>query len=158
MRAVLRSVLTSLLLAGIIGFTPVAAQISSDTAPQAQQVQDTQWPQPDSVWAVLFEKQMNELLSEPDAHRQDEAMRFIIHFAGVTNQQGEAVFDFRSAAPRLLTIFRTEDDPSRRILALSALHAIGDESSMQTLAEWVPREQSERIRRHAIYVLNAHQK
>lgn len=155
MRTILQRVLAGFLLTGIIGLSPAAAQMPSTAT--SQQAQETPWPQPESIWTSIFEQQMEQLLRMPDEHRQDEAMRLIIHYARIADQQEQAVFDFQSAVPRLLAIFRTEQDPSRRLLALSALHAIGDTSAMQTLAEWIPHERSERIRRHTIYVLNANQ-
>lgn len=151
MRTFLRSVLPLLILASSLLAQPASAQ-STDAAAQPQ------WPQPEPVWATIFEQQVNHLLNTPDAERQNGAMQLIVQYAPVTNADGEEVFNFGFAASDLLTIYQTESNPQRRILALSALNAIGDEATMRTLAQLVQHEPSERIRRHTLYVLSAHQK
>ncbi len=150
MRAFLRSVLPLLILPISLLAQPVAAQSADSTA-------QPQWPQPEPVWAVIFEQQVNQLLDMPDAERQNGAMQLIVQYAPVTNAEGEQVFNFEFAASDLLTIYQAEPNPQRRILALSALNAIGDEAAMRTLAQLVQHEPSERIRRHTLYVLSAHQ-
>lgn len=150
MRTFLRSVLPLLILASSLLAQPASAQSADATA-------QPQWPQPEPVWTAIFEQQVNQLLDTPDAERQNGAMQLIVQYAPVTNADGEEVFDFKFAVPDLLKVYETEPNPSRRILALSALNAIGDEAAMRTLAALVQHEPSERIRRQTLYVLSAHQ-
>lgn len=149
MRTFLRSVLP-LLLAGSVLVQPASAQSADATA-------QPQWPQPEPVWTAIFEQQVNQLLDAPDAERQNGAMQLIVQYAPVMNTEGEPVFNFQDAVPELLSVYQSEPNPRRRILALSALNAIGDEAAMRTLAQLVQNEPSERIRRHTLYVLSAHQ-
>lgn len=85
-------------------------------------------------------------------------MQLITQYAPVTDAEGDPVFNFRALTPALLDIYRHEDDPGRRLLALSALDAIGSRAALRALAEWIPQERSERVRRQTLYVLSAHQK
>lgn len=129
------------------------------TAPAvAQQTTAPAWPQPDSVWVPLFQEQVSRLMAAPGEERQDGAMQLITQYATYTDADGDPVFNFRSQVPSLLDVYRNEKDMGRRLLALSALNAIGDRAAFRKLAEWMPEERSERVRRQTLYVLSAHQK
>ncbi len=60
------------------------------------------------------------------------------------------------AASLLLGIYQQRDKPAFRMMALAALHAIGDAQTMQTLNQIVQDEQSDRVRRITLAALHDH--
>ena len=102
-----------------------------------------------SKWWKTLRKEHTRLLDSPDAKLKERALQNIIFFA---NTYPDHV-DFRRAVSKLYKIYQRDDNEAYRILALAALGAIGDRNVMELLREDVSVEQSERVRKHTLYVL-----
>jgi Na+-transporting methylmalonyl-CoA/oxaloacetate decarboxylase gamma subunit len=64
--------------------------------------------------------------------------------------------NLNDAAPKLLEVYLKHERVAFRMMALAALHAIGDEDAMQTLNQVVRQEASERVRRVTVAALHDH--
>lgn len=89
-------------------------------------------------------------LDADQAQARQESMQLVNFFA--THYRDR--IDLTRAVPRLLRIYENDAEENARILALTALHAIGEESSMTYLRELVRTEQSPRVRRLTLAVLS----
>jgi hypothetical protein len=108
-----------------------------------------------AAWTQQFERQMVKLLHAPDAERPERAMQLIIHFAQMDDADGDPVFNFTSATPRLLDVYKRSTDQGQRLLALAALNAIDHEPALQELARTIRNERSDMVRQRAIHMLSA---
>ncbi len=104
------------------------------------------------AWWNTLEHQLTLSLDVPYEQVEETALQNIIFFA---THHGEKV-KLNDAAARLLGIYRNHDQVTYRIMALAALHAIGDESAMQQLNQIVEDEASNRVRHVAIAALHDH--
>ena len=104
----------------------------------------------DAAWWKDFSRAAAQALLSSDDLVQERAMQSIIFFATYYPEQA----DFRRTAAQLLQIYRYEQDEQQRVLALSALNALGDETAMRHLAQDVEHETSERLRRLATAAVN----
>lgn len=102
-----------------------------------------------AAWWGLLEQQLNTSINLPVEQIQDETLQHIIFFA--SNYKDKV--DLRELTPRLLEIYENDDNAARRTMALMALHAIGNESSMKRLAELVEEEPEGSIRNITLAVL-----
>ncbi len=93
------------------------------------------------AWTLLCESHAAQLKSK-DPVRKDIALQNVIFFA--THYPGKVRYQPAMAA--LYGIYRFDDSEAYRIMALAALHAIGDEAVMQQLYQDVQREKSPRVR------------
>ncbi len=101
------------------------------------------------AWWRALEQQLVLSLQFTDAATREKAMQNIIYFA---THHGDKV-NLRKAAPPLLTLYRYGGDSNVRVLALTALHAIGDDAAMRELFREVRHEESEWVRRMTIAAL-----
>ncbi len=99
-------------------------------------------------WANLG-IQLTLSLDSPVEQIRQETLQHINFFA---THYGDRV-DFARAVPRLLRIYETDATEGYRIMALTALHAIGDAGAMQYLREALRWERSERVRRLTLAAL-----
>lgn len=90
------------------------------------------------------------LLKEADDESKQQALQNIIFLS--TNFKEDV--NFSRATSNLYNIFRFDQNEGYRIMALQALHAIGNETSMRQLAAHVRWERSPRVRRFTNAVLN----
>ena len=105
-----------------------------------------------AAWWKDFSRACAHTLLASDDEAQERAMRNVIFFA--THYPGEA--DLRRTTPKLLRIYFYDRDEQRRLLALAALSAIGDDSAMLDVAQEVEHERSTRVRRLATAAVNNH--
>lgn len=107
----------------------------------------------DTKWAANFSYQSAESLRSKVAQVRANTMQNIIHYA---TTYGDAI-DLRATTAGLLNIFENDEDERHRLMALSALNAIGDEASMTQLLEHdLKNEPSERIRHLTAVVLHGY--
>ncbi len=138
---VLRHVaMSTFLLAVFTGIGPLQAQ-----AQQRFEHQPVAW------WAGL-ESQLISLLRSPDHAVQERALQHIIYFA---NHRADQV-DLSRSAPIVLEIYESDTNDRRRIMALSALHALDEPFAMKRLREHVRWEQSPRLKQLTLAVLADH--
>ncbi len=102
-----------------------------------------------SAWWKALRKGHTRLLGSSDEQVKERAMQNIIYFAKTYRDH----VDFTRATPKLYKIYRSDENEAYRIMALSALHAIGNRNAMRLLREDVSLEQSERVRKQILYVL-----
>lgn len=81
------------------------------------------------VWAQHLGEQLDTELASPSEDVRRAALQHTAYFASF---YGDAL-DLTATLPELLEIYRSADDEQSRLLAVAALHAIGDESAMQEL-------------------------
>lgn len=106
----------------------------------------------EASWPAHFGEQLRVLLEAPDVERQTKAMDLILRYA----RNSELEINFQPVVRPLFTIYERDSHEGRRLLALSALEAIGTESVLERLAAGVQQESSERVRRHTVRVLTVH--
>ena len=116
-------------------------------APDRVQAQQQEGP---SYWKQHIDKQIDELVESSNPALRAEGMRLIINLAS----EDETTIDFPETRSALYDVFfnRTYSE-EQRILALSALRAIGSDRMTQVLADWVDEASSDRIRRHVLLAL-----
>ena len=102
-----------------------------------------------SAWWKSLIKQHARLLRSSDEQRKAQALKNLIFFAKTYPETGR----FKHATSRLYKIYRSDENEAYRIMALAALHAIGDERIMERFREDVSVEKSERVRRYTLYAL-----
>ena len=116
-------------------------------APDRVQAQQQEEP---SYWEQHIDKQIDELVESSNPALRAEGMQLVISLA----LGNETTVDFPETRSALYDVFfdRTYSD-EQRILALSALDAIGSDRMTQVLADWVDEASSDRIRRHVLLTL-----
>lgn len=102
-------------------------------------------------WTKVLGEQVRMLLELGDINRQEDAMLLVLQYA----QRSDLKIDFQPAVPALLAIYESEADEGHRLIALSALNAVGSEPVLGRLAERVRNraETSERVKRQTLRVL-----
>ena len=139
---------SAFLLAALLASAPTQAAADAPTEP-ASVAEPVDLSAKSPAWLEVLNRQMRLSLASPVASVREQTMQNIITFAAV---HGEEV-DLSGTADELYAIYRWDESEAHRIMALAALHAVGDEHSMQRLAQDVRLERSERVRRHAKRVL-----
>lgn len=91
------------------------------------QAQDPAEMEKAPAWVQHIGDQLSESLMSSADDVRHEALQHLAYFAYFYKDQ----LDLASALPNLLTIYEEDDDEQCRLLALAALHAIGDEEAMQ---------------------------
>lgn len=135
----------------VIGSTNLA-QAQIQTHPKSQLMQGqiehpyTGWNK--SQWKAL-RKQLDRLTEVPAGQIDAVTMQNIIYFATYFPYKAK----LGKTSSNLLEVYQTHEREDYRILALSALHAIGDPVSMEMLHENVDAEPSARVRRITLAVL-----
>ena len=95
------------------------------------------------LWVKEVDRQYAAALKETDAPTRVKALQDIIFIA---TRFGDTV-PFEKAISPLLGVYMFDKNKNHRLMALSALHAIGDAYGMQRLRELVNDEPSEQVRR-----------
>lgn len=106
----------------------------------AQSVEQASVVMDDLEWTMLG-YQLAESLESPIDQIKEQSLQHITFFA--TNYSNKVDLDI--AVPELLKIYES-DKEDYRILALTALHAIGNTEAMAFLSDSVQDEQSTRVR------------
>lgn len=105
----------------------------------------------DSWWKQLRNEHLAALRSADPALRE-QALRNVIYFRTHYPEQAR----FRRISGTVYEIYRLDRDEPTRLLALSALSALGDDDTMRQLARDVRLERSPRVRRLANHALAHH--
>ncbi len=95
------------------------------------------------AWWKARVKADDRALDSSDAQVKEQALQNIIFFA---THYGKDV-DFKRATSELYAIYRFDKNEAHRIMALAAIHAIGNENTMRLLSQHVRWERSPRVRR-----------
>lgn len=94
-------------------------------------------------WKQNLGDQLAASLKSPVPAIQQQALQHVNYFAANADDE----IDLAATVPALSTIYETAEHERMRIMALTALHAIGGETIAQYLRERVQQETSPRIRR-----------
>ena len=124
----------------VIAYFFVLAIAFAGTAPAFAQTTDFATKDADE-WKQLS-LQLVESLDSPIAQVKQGTLQHINFFATYHKED----VDLSVAVPKLIDIYETDDNEGSRILALTALNAIGDRSIMIYLSETVNSEPSPRVR------------
>lgn len=81
------------------------------------------------MWVQHVGEQLGQSLSSPADAVRHESLRHLAYFAYF---YGDAL-DLSAALPQLMNIYSEDENEQCRLLAVAALHAIGDEGTMRTL-------------------------
>lgn len=134
---------------------PAAAQTPAPPTPDAEvrgaEGRDVYADRSPAWWHAL-EQQLTASVEAPVEQVWPTTLQNVIYFA---TQHPERV-DLRRAALRLVTVYRQHPDPAVRVLALSALHAVGDADALSRLRRAAVAETNPRVRKVTRAVLAAH--
>jgi len=134
--------LTTCLMVGLL-----SVALAAPTFAQASKQLVT--PEGPSWWAQNLGEQLATLLDSPVEANKQEGLQHCLHFAALYSDE----IDLSAAVPKLLEIYDKDPVEGYRIMALSALHEIGDQESMFALLEQVAQETSPRVRRLTLATL-----
>ena len=101
-------------------------------------------------WWEALEKELILAVAQPAGEVSEVALQNIIFFADVHSGR----IDLDEAVPFLLEVYRDHENEGTRVMALAALHAIGDREAMSDLRTRVAREASPRVKRLTIAALS----
>lgn len=106
----------------LIGFALLAftAQAQEPTMPTAT-VENV------PVWVQHFGDQLGQDLDSPVETIRHQALQHTAYFASFYGAQ----LDLTATLPRLLEIYQRDENEACRLLAVAAIHAIGDEAAMR---------------------------
>ena len=136
LKPVLTMALAALMMAGALG---QMAQANADPiTPEAQR----------AIWKENVVRQLTFSLESNSPGIRAETIQVVIDLA---NQ----VEDLEPVVPALLGIYEWDTETSHRMLALAALHAIGNEKGLERVAEIVEKERSPFVRRATLASLGA---
>ncbi len=134
------------LFAIVLGPIAVRAQVAvTPEVPLVNQYIHDSYLQRTNAWWNALGRQLTRMVDMPVTHVDARSLQNIVFFA--TNH-GDRV-DLGDASPRLLEVYSKHPDTRYRMLALAALHAIGDTSYLQKAFRIARHEDSERIRKMA---------
>ena len=138
----IRMRLTTCLMVGLL-----SVALTAPTFAQASKQLVT--PEGPSWWAQNLGEQLAALLDSPVEASKHQGLQHCLHFAALYSNE----IDLSAAVPKLLEIYEKDPVEGYRIMALSALHEIGDQESMFVLLESVNQETSPRVRRLTLATL-----
>ena len=93
------------------------------------------------AWFAEIDRQYATALK--DAESREQALQEVIYIATRFSEKGT----FNKVVAPLVGVYIFDKNKNHRLMALSALHAIGDKYGMQRLRELVNDEPSEQVRR-----------
>lgn len=134
---------------------PVPAQVPvSVETPLVNQFIADSYAQRSPAWWNALGRQLTLLVDRPVEQVDAKALQNIIYFA---THFGEQV-QLNDAAPLLVTLYRQHGRAEMRLMALAALHAIGDAETMATLYQHLRKgqEEDDRVRRLTVAAVNDH--
>ena len=99
------------------------------------------------MWKQAVGYQLTTHLESPDVDRQNQAMQMLITLA---SRQDKAIYLKPTAGP-LLHIYKTSSEPSRRMMAVSALQWVDTPQANQKLLEYGLLETEANIRRAILH-------
>ena len=98
--------------------------------------------EPASTWKQHVGEQLSLELAAADDARQEHALQLVIQLAHRYDD-----LDLSATVPDLLSIYRWDRDRAHRMMALAALHAVGDDYGIERLAELAATERSHTVRK-----------
>ncbi len=132
----------------LVMFAPrvVDAQVPvSHEPPLVNQFVEDALEQRSAAWWKALERQLILTLDKPANHVAEVSLQNVIYFA---NNHGHRL-DLSDAVQPLMEIYRHHDRVGFRMMALSALHVIGDQDAIEEAFQFARRSDSDRIRRMA---------
>ena len=137
-----------------VGHTaPAHAQIPvAQETPLVNQYVADSYEQRSPAWWNALGRQLTLPLDVPYDQVQEVALQNIIFFA--THHREKVKLD--DAVPHLLAIYQHHEHTEFRMMALVALHAIGNEDAMRQLNQFVKAESSDRVRHVTLAALQDH--
>lgn len=142
---------TACVLVGLLLPLHAAAQ-SPTPSPLADQYVADAYAERSPAWWDTLSRQLVVALDRPMLRIDQKALQNVIFFA--TNHPDKV--ELEGATQSLLWIYRAHPEDSHRLMALAALHAIGDREAMYRVYQLVERETSERVRRITAAALYDH--
>ncbi len=136
------------LFALMLAFGPglVQAQVPIDEGkPLVNEYIEKGFEQQSRTWWKALGSQLVLTLDRPVDRVAEVSLQNVIYFA--TNHRDRV--DLADAAPLLMNIYRNHDLIGFRMMALSALHAIGDEAYLREAYVLARRDDSGRVRKMA---------
>jgi hypothetical protein len=125
---------------------PVRAQVPIEEGkPLVNEYIDDGFEQRSRTWWRALESQLVLSLDRPADRVAEVSLQNVIYFA--TNHRDRV--DLGEAAPLLMNVYRNHDLVGFRMMALSALHAIGDENYLREAYAAARRGDSDRVRKMA---------
>lgn len=95
------------------------------------------------LWRMNFTEQMAQSLASEYDDVRTQALQHIIVVAGRYGDE----YDFSASVSELVRIYQFAKRDNERIMAVAALHTIGNAYGMQRLKELFPEQRSERVRK-----------
>ena len=130
----------------IFGPGLVRAQVPvGDEKPLVNEFIEEGFEQQSRTWWKALGTQLALTLDRPVNQVAEVSLQNVIYFA--TNHRDRV--DLRDAAPLLMNIYRNHELIGFRMMALSALHAIGDEEHLREAFVVALRSDSDRVRKMA---------
>ena len=138
---------------GLVLPTRADAQVPvADDIPLVNQYVADSYEHRSTAWWNALGRQLTLTLDGPYDQVHEAALQNVIFFATRYREKVR----LNDAAPKLLDIYRKHERVGFRMMALAALHAIGDEDAMQKLNRMVEAETSDRVRRVTVAALHDH--
>ncbi|MBT8400914.1 MAG: HEAT repeat domain-containing protein [Rhodothermia bacterium] len=104
------------------------------------------------VWVEQLGAQLGESLESPSQTVRHSALQHITYFAYFYGDD----LDLTNAVPTLLRTFKEDDDERCQLMALAALHAIGNADAMQEVRSHVMRQESPQVQLVTLAALMEH--
>ncbi len=137
-------------LALMLFIMPAAAQtLVADSEPYVNQYITNATEEYGPRWWDALASELVLGVARPVGEVEETALQNVIFFAEVHGKR----LDLKSAVPYLLAIYRDDEREGTRIMALAALHAIGNRAAMKDLREGVALEASPRVKRLTVAAL-----
>ncbi|MBT8402112.1 MAG: hypothetical protein KJO98_16670 [Rhodothermia bacterium] len=105
-----------------------------------------------AVWTMFVGQQIAESLESPSADIRVKSLENIILLA---RSYGDDL-DLTEAVPKLLSIYKSDDDERCRLAAVVGLHAINDEAGFQLIRKSIALQPSKRVQHATLAVLMDH--
>ena len=119
------------------------------TVPFQAFAQESTFNSKSPLWWSNLEQQLAASLDQSVDQVRDETLQHIVFFA---NKYGDKI-ELSHLTPRLLDMYQNEKNEARRTMAVVALHAIGNRTSMNRLARLAQNEPPGSLRNITMAVL-----
>jgi HEAT repeat protein len=128
----------------------LSAVILTPAGAQGQEL-ESQRPTQSERWTEHLGAQFAQTLKTASEQHRIDALRLLIEL----KYQYGAEVDAQESVPSLLRIVEGEASETEKILAVTALHEIGDEEALQVLAHQMKGAPDSRVRQHTLRMLMA---
>jgi len=132
---------------------PAAAQtLVADSEPYVNQYITNGTEAYGPLWWDALASELVLGVARPVGEVDEAALQNVIFFAEVHGKR----LNLKPAVPYLLAVYRDDEREGTRIMALAALHAIGNRAAMDDLRDGIAREHSPRVKRLTVAALSAY--